>query len=653
MTVGTDGLAELLRRAGLEAVPEQVIGNVVRPRAAWRPVAAFTAEPSVAVPTDRQDLVAEVNAQWHRLAVEYKIIGEDGVFLIDVGERAGWTPVRLTVGWDLATVLGDRPGQPEFVTLSADGDALLGVTCEEYEVWLIAVDRVKERQEAAAQAAARETPQAGAAVWASLCRGPAPTAKLRASWADGLALNTAAPDDVLHGLLGLSHHLLWRELPAEVVEAAVAHPDGNVRGQLAEVQPGLTPEHWTRLILDEPDPRRRWILTTLAADRRAELTESAYAHLAADPSARVRAEAARLPALPAPLPSALATDTDPAVRASACRDAWALLDRAAQQRLLADPDHAVRREALLAHHQDHPLPRPVYDAEDLGQRAVESCRLQRDLAEHLARHRDPAQRRRLAGNPHLAKDLVAALAQDPDASVRLTVSLRPELSEEQRAAISVDIDPDARCYPLDWVVALHDDPVAMRRLGASSHLLVRRSVARAKRLPADVVGRLARDEDRLVRLFLAESCDDAPPEMLLEVARWWTGSLTFPDRPRSHPDFPRQGLLRYADDPNPRMRRLALDDPRSTAELVERFSRDAAEEVRLQAATDPRLSPAAAIRLLDDTRESVRRAAAGHTRLPARVLVPLLRDPETAQTAARNPALPTDIMRQMINMIRA
>jgi outer membrane protein assembly factor BamB len=57
---------------------------------------------------------------------------------------------------------------------------------------------------------------------------------------------------------------------------------------------------------------------------------------------------------------------------------------------------------------------------------------------------------------------------------------------------------------------------------------------------------LARDEDRVVQLFLAESCDDAPADMLLEVWQWWTGSLSRPDRPHGHPNFPRHGLLRYS-----------------------------------------------------------------------------------------------------------
>ncbi|MBR7831439.1 hypothetical protein KDK95_34375, partial [Actinospica sp. MGRD01-02] len=104
------------------------------------------------------------------------------------------------------------------------------------------------------------------------------------------------------------------------------------------------------------------------------------------------------------------------------------------------------------------------------------------------------------------------------------------------AANVPEIDPGHVTHALDWVEALHGDGDAMRQLAASTNLWIRRSVARAPRLPEDVADRLARDEDRIVRLFLAESCDDAPAQMLLEVWTWWTGSLSFPGRPRNHPN---------------------------------------------------------------------------------------------------------------------
>jgi hypothetical protein len=651
---GGDELVELLGRAGLEVVGERRVEEVPPPAVMWRHVIGWQTEPTVAVADDRPDPIAELNAQWHRLASDTGILGGDGVFLIDFSgnQDRSWVRVRLTEGWDLAGVLGPRPGQPEFLTLSLDGDSMVGATTEEYAVWLVAVDRLRERHEEAAQVAGAETPEERAAAWVSLFEGPKPLGKLLDAWADGLSLNPGTPRDLWPTLVERSRYAMYRALPADAVDALLAHPDRKLRMRAVEHQPNITPEQWARVILAERDDRQRWILTMLAADRWAELPEDACRGLAADPSPRVRSETARLRGLPASLAVALAADPDGGVRYVACTAAWPHLDAPAREALLADSHDLVRARALLLHHREHPMPRSVFETLDATTDALETCLLERELAEHVARHGEAAERRSLAGNPHLAPDLIALLGDDPDAGVRFEISTRADLTEEQRAGILYDFDPGGHYFPLDWVVALHDDRDAMRRLAASPHPLVRRSVARARHLPPDAVALLADDEDRVVQLFLAESCDDAPADMLMRVWRWWDGSLTSPDRPRGHPNFPRHDLLRYADDPNPRMRRLALDDPESTPELVERFSRDRSEEVRRRAVTDPRLSPAAAARLLEDPHEHIRSAAARHPHLPARILVQLLRrGTGSAETAARNPALPVQVMRRMVEWL--
>jgi hypothetical protein len=232
---------------------------------------------------------------------------------------------------------------------------------------------------------------------------------------------------------------------------------------------------------------------------------------------------------------------------------------------------------------------------------------------------------------------------------------------EAMAAEVPDIGPDSRAHALWWVGALHDNPGAMRQLASSPKLWIRRSVARAPRLPPDVADLLARDEDRIVHLFLAESCDDAPPAMLLDVWTWWDGSLSHPGRPRGHPSFPRDGLLRFARDPDPRMRLLALDDPASTAALASQFSRDPDWQVRAAAASDSRLPPGAAMRLILDPHPAVRRQAREHPALPPDVLGPLLHTehapwarppyPETtAKDAAHSPAIPVAVMDRMITL---
>lgn len=649
---GNDELTELLGRAGLEVVGERRVEEVLPPPVAWRHVIGGQTKPTVALADDRPDLVAALNAQWYRLASEAGILGGEGVFLIAVsGAGSGsWTRVRLGEGWDLAGVLGVRPGQPEFLTLSLDGDAMVGATTEEYAVWLVAVDRLRERREAAARAAAEETPEDRAAAWERLFQGPKPTEGVLDAWADALSLNPATPKELWPRLVDRSWYAMRRALPADVVDVILAHPDGKRRMRAAEYQPNISPEQWARVILAEADTRQRWLLTMLAADRRAELPEDACRRLAADPSARVRSEAARLKDLPAAVAVALAADPDGGVRAGACRAAWPHLDASAREALLADPHDVVRARVLLLHHREHPMPRAVFETLESDREALESCLLEPGLAAHLARHGHPAERRALAGNPRLAPELVVLLGDDLDAGVRFAVSTRPDLTEEQRAGIRYDFDPGVRYPALDWVVALHRDPDAVRRLSASSHPLVRRSVARARHLPPEVVERLAHDEDRVVQLFLAESCDDAPAETLMRVWQGWDVSLTAPDRLRGHPNFPRQGLLRYADDPSPRMRSLALDDPRSTSDLVERFSRDPSAEVRYQAAVDPRLPAVAAARLLEDPYEHIRGAAARNPRLPARLLTQLLRS-GGVETAARNPALPVEVMRRMVDRL--
>ncbi|WP_405729756.1 PE-PGRS family protein [Streptomyces sp. NBC_00028] len=641
---GGDELVELLGRAGLDVVGERRVEEVLPVPFAWR---YLLAEPTATVVAERTG-VGELDARWHRLASEAGIFGADGVFLISVQGCDGWVRVRLGDGWDLA-------GVPEFVTMALDGDALVGAVTEERAVRLVAVDRVRERREEAARAAGRETPQERAAAWETLFQGPKCPQEVLDSWASGLSLNPAAPADLRSLLPVRSSYAVYGVLPTEVVDALLADPDWEVRFKTANAQPGITPEQWGRVILAERDERQRWLLAMTAAEYQALVAEDACRVLAADPSARVRSEAARLKGLPASVAVALAADPDGGVRAVACRTAWPHLDAAGRKALLADPHDIVRARVRVLYHQDRPMPRSVFEAEDIEAASVlalETCLLARDLAEHLARHGERSQRWKLAANPRLDPDLVALLAEDPDDGVRFQVSTRPDLTEEQRAAVPVELDPVTRYFELDWVKALHDDEDAMRRLAASSHFLVRRCVARARRLPPDVVERLARDEDRIVQLFLAESCDDAPADMLLRVWQWWDGSLTTPDRPRGHPNFPRHDLVRYADDPSPRMRQLALDDPESTPELVERLSRDVSAEVRYRAATDPRLSAAGAARLLEDPHEHVRQAAALHPRMPARLLVGLLRG-GGVETAARNPALPVDVMRRMVDALAA
>ncbi|MCX5589129.1 HEAT repeat domain-containing protein [Streptomyces erythrochromogenes] len=185
----------------------------------------------------------------------------------------------------------------------------------------------------------------------------------------------------------------------------------------------------------------------------------------------------------------------------------------------------------------------------------------------------------------------------------------------------------------------------MRRLAPSASIGIRRSVARAGHLPPDIVDRLSRDPDSHVSYNLASCCEDAPAELLLEAALRRDGGFLA----LGHPNFPRHTLLRFADDPDPLRRRLAIESPESTPGLAERLDDDPDERVRARAAADPRLSPATVLRLLDSTPRT-RRAALGNPQLPVSALLRLLRDADTAEDAAANPAILTTVVRQLAEL---
>ncbi|WP_460061427.1 PE-PGRS family protein [Streptomyces sp. YKOK-I1] len=630
MTV--DDMRARLERAGLEIADPWHSEGPLPPHEAWRRVTSGETAPLVTLPGDRP---AEVDARWHRLAEENGFFDGDGLFLVEAdGPRSGsgprrWARVRLTPGRDLAGGLRPTPdGQAEFVAMAVGGDTLLGVTAAADGVRITVVDRIAERVEQEAHQAAEETPRQREEAWESLLA-EVPR-KFWLLWAESLGGNPGVPDDLRIELLGLSGALPYHRQSAAVVEAAMAHEDARVRVRFAEYQPSLTEEQLGRLIVAETEVRYRAYLVWTA--RRTGLPSGVCERLVTDPSFEVREELAWLPGLPVPALTALAADSHAGVRAAVCGQAWPHLDERTREGLLHDDDGSVRAAALLRYHEDHPMPRSVFEAAEAGvrTRAVEGRRLARDLAEQLARDEDPARRRGLARNPFLETDLLLLLGEDADGDVRFQASVHPRLGEEERARIDFPFAPQSMSRDLGWVAALHDDPDAMRRLAASAHPIVRRSVARARHLPADVVERLARDEDRVVHLFLAESCEDAPAELLLSVWRWWTGSFSHPDRPHGHPNFPRHDLLRYADDPSPRMRRLAPDDPDATPELVERLGRDPSEEVRARAANDPRLSAASAVRLLSDPFDTVRAAAARHPGLPVPVMRRIIEEARAA-----------------------
>ncbi|WP_207945589.1 hypothetical protein [Actinomadura sp. 7K534] len=442
---------------------------------------------------------------------------------------------------------------------------------------------------------------------------------------EGLAANPAAPAGLLLLILEraeprMRNALLRREgVPDAVYEAAARHPDPRTRRLVATT--GHAPVPVRARLADDPDPVVRRAVAAAPEHREPAkpLPGDVLARLAADPDAQVRDALCDNAALPAGVRAALAADPDAKVRLGALWS-WPEPPDEVVDAALDDPDPAVRRLAMrLACHRRPEFAAPLL-ASGPACAVASTVPLDAGQARELCRDPRPETRAAAAANPHLPPDLVGVLAADPEPAVRLAVSLRPELTEEQRAAIDYHVGPDDRLRPPEWFWARLDDIGLLRRCATSAHVGLRRFAAHSPHLPADLVARLAADDDFAVRLLLSEHHPDPPGELLLAMALE-SPFFTSLDRV-GHPNFPCAGLARLAGSADATARALALRDPALTAGLVERLSRD----------------PDAAVRA----------AAARDERLPVPRLLELLDDPDAAGSAARNPGLPESAMKRIL-----
>ncbi|MFE0172282.1 hypothetical protein ACFWZ2_08175 [Streptomyces sp. NPDC059002] len=431
--------------------------------------------------------------------------------------------------------------------------------------------------------------------------------ELAREWLGGLTINPALPSSVLARLLTVeklpayipSWSGLWLShltLDAESTAALVASEQIDHRLQAAE-NPAADVDVLARLARD-PVSRVREVYASLVGDFDRRIPDGVLDVLAADSEPKVRQRATWWN-LPLPVRARLAEDEEAAVRAGALTaELWPQLAATVRERLLADPDSRVRNAiARLSPSEPEPLPAPGVRVQDP----------------------DPSVRGRAAKDPEVPTALALELAEDPDDGVRLALSMREDLTEQQRSAIDYVV-PGGYHEPPSWVVERGHEPDVARRAAASGHVLLRRSIAMQRHLPADVVDRLAQDEDFFVRLTLCQSCQEAPHDLVLEMYTYWHG-LKWPWL-RSHPNFARPGLARFVDHPNPRLRHAALDDPEAGPELV--------------------------LRLVDDP--EVGRWALRDPRLPSGELHHRLGVPGSAREAAANPTLPPATMHRLLDL---
>lgn len=481
---------------------------------------------------------------------------------------------------------------------------------------------------------------------------------LREPWLRGVAFNPAAPSDVLIRLMdraaGEVGPLMCegRDLPDAVVDVALVHPAGKIRGALA-LNRHVDPARLAPLATDpsgivryrlasgpRPQPRRvrplpdGILVTLLTAKDGGEdgmLTEneiiqelsssrqiplSFHRAMAGHEHSELRVRAAwRWQSLTPAQREALLDDPDPAVREAAQGSRWELDPEAVEAKLPSVGSHG--KPFVLGTCALSPALVEECFAEDKAYPLAWNRHTPAYAVARLARHPEAKVREMVAARPDLGPDLATELREDPDEDVRMRAHLHPfprTWPEYWAIHAVIGHGPDCTCP----ITELADEPSPdwFAACAASEEPVLRQVAASWPGLPGELVEALARDEDEEVRIQLACRHPLAPPHLLLDV---------FVTRPAHRPHlltlsaFPRTGLTHLIGHPDP--------------------------EVRALAAVDPGLSEPP----LEGPDESVCRAAAANPSLAPESLEALLADPRTAEGAAANPSLPVTRMHALLD----
>lgn len=478
----------------------------------------------------------------------------------------------------------------------------------------------------------------------------------------GLAVNPALPDALLDQLVTLADDDLARELAfrphlgraraallaersegasiflaqTDALDPADVDPVSQPQAALALLHAGTGPPEWAVRFAADPVPERREQLAGCPG-----LPPEVEATLAADPHLPVVVELA-LWTRTAELLARLAAHPCIDVR-SAVADNW------------ATPPAVLAALATGAG-----LPPATYCLTCATGPVAGVADFARAHAEAVAWMRD-----RLAGNPATPVEAVAGLVDDPSMTVRSTLARRRDLPPAVCRRLAEDPMPGVRAV-------LAGNPVIgvdlIRQLATCRMYDVQRSLAHHPDVPLDVLtylaGRTKIGPNLLPRIAAATPAEieqlaaSAEPVIRMLVAH--------------HPRLPAAARDRLAADADAKVLKSIAADPGLTEDQLRDLVARHGIRVLVKVATNPGATAAlltdlvhhlppvqkvfrtvarhphatapALVRCLDDF--DARSIAARHPALPPELIVELLDDPrgDVAEAAAANPALPVTVM---------
>jgi hypothetical protein len=398
----------------------------------------------------------------------------------------------------------------------------------------------------------------------------------------GVAANPAAPSEVLLRLLDPAAETAWtalcgeRALPADVVEAVIAHPRREVRRRFARNR-HVPPAQRGRLV-DDPDSLVR-------------------ADLASGPRPRLAREK--------PLPDDV-LETLLTARDDPDHDQVLTTDEIRQELAFSGQIPQSFRRGMLSHGN------PVLRAQTVG------LWLWLTSGERDALLTDP-------------DPVVRDAARE--ASVRAPARPLPRTWPRRAVLDRVADRTAARIGPLADMFR-EPEPRWYEECARSARPLLRRAAATWPGLPEDLVTRLAGDPDPDVRHLLAFHHPHAPPGVVLDAF------VAIPcERPYllTLPGLPRTGLRHLVGHDDPEVRALAAADPTLDEPPVGLLG-DPDARVRRAAATNPLLPPDVIATLLHAPESA--EGAAANPALPADRLHALLDHCGVPGTAAPQPRRP-------------